>query len=85
MFHRVCDENDNILDLNTHEEKWKLRHSCIESSRRVHWKINWTFVKMEMFRNYDSSSSSFDSDMSNDNDIIFVSCYPTPTRNAVRP
>lgn len=49
------------------------------------WKINWIFVEMEMFRSCDSSSSSFDSDISNDNDIIFVSCYPTPTRNAVRP
>lgn len=61
MFIRDCDACDNVVNPNTHEERWKLWCRCIESSKGVDGKVNWKFVEIKMFGSYYNSFSNSNS------------------------
>lgn len=57
------------------------RNESIENFRRVYGKVNWRFLKKEMFGYYDNSSSIPDIDENEDisSDFILVYSYPGQT------
>lgn len=76
MFTRERDENNDLIDPRTHEERSRIWNNCLAYSRWRNGMIDWKLVKLGMFGCYDSSSSSSNHNKSNDNDLVLSSSFP---------